>query len=86
MSIYRTIYDEKTKTWSGLKTVPVFNPNASAGHVLLEALRRNPRKIGQVRHNRDKILSVFFVAIIIWLVYIILCVRMTRFFFPVIKQ
>lgn len=46
--MYRTIYDKDTKVWTGLRKLPLYHPNVSVGQVILEALDRNPLKIGQV--------------------------------------
>lgn len=46
--MYHTSFDAATKTWTGPKTLPVFNPNVSAAQVILNALNNNPNKIGQV--------------------------------------
>lgn len=46
--MYRTIYDEETKMWTGLSKVPLYNLSVSVGQVILESLDRDPDKIGQV--------------------------------------
>lgn len=46
--MYRTIFDEKLKQWSGLPKIALYNPNVSVGQVILEALDRAPQKMGQV--------------------------------------
>lgn len=46
--MYRTIYDEKRKQWSGIKARPLYNPNATIGEVLLKAMQVNGPKIAQV--------------------------------------
>lgn len=48
----QTTYDEATKTWSGLKTTPIFNPNDSVAQIILNALQRNSNKIGQVIYGQ----------------------------------
>lgn len=57
---YHTIYDETTKTWSGLKTLPTYNPNVSAAQVILNTLKMNSNKIGQVIRPDDPKKSVKF--------------------------
>lgn len=46
--MFHTTYNEETKTWHGLPRTPTYNPNVSVGQILLEALGRYPKKIGQV--------------------------------------
>lgn len=46
--MFHTNFDENTLTWSGLQKVPTYNSNVTVGQVVLEALQRNPKKIGQV--------------------------------------
>lgn len=48
--MYRTIYDKEIKEWSGIRKYPLYHPNVSVGQVILEALNRNPQKIGQVNN------------------------------------
>lgn len=59
---YSTIFDEKTKTWKGLPKVPKYNANVSVGQVVLEALSREPNKIGQVNKSFELYnpINVFF--------------------------
>lgn len=52
--MFLTTYDDATRTWSGPKTVPVFNPNVSAAQVIFNILKRNPNKIGQVIRSNDQ--------------------------------
>lgn len=47
--MFHTHFDPERMTWSGLKTVPTYNPNVSVAKVVLDMLKMNPNKIGQVR-------------------------------------
>lgn len=51
--MYHTIYDEATKTWSGLKAPPIFNPYVSVAHGILNALKIHSNKIGQVIRTNE---------------------------------
>lgn len=46
--MFRTIYDESKKQWSGPKTKSIFNPHTSLGSVILNALEVNGSKVAQV--------------------------------------
>lgn len=46
-----TIYDPKEKIWTGTPIQPLFNPNASVGHVILKALQMHGKKVAQVILN-----------------------------------
>lgn len=51
-TMFRTRYDDDTKIWSGPPWVPNYYPNVNAAQVLLDALGRNPQRIGQISdHN-----------------------------------
>lgn len=54
--MYRTIYDEKRKQWSGIKARPLYNPNATIGEVLLKAMQVNGPKIAQVIASNETLL------------------------------
>lgn len=49
MLSYITKYNELTKSWHGISFQPIYNPKASLGYVILNALERCPSKIGQVK-------------------------------------
>ena len=44
-------FDKDTKIWSGEYEKPLYSPKVSAGAVILELLRKEPSKIGQVSLN-----------------------------------
>lgn len=46
--MFQTIYNEKEKLWTGLRTVPFYNENLSVGQAIIHSLESNPNKIGQV--------------------------------------
>ena len=45
-------FNKDSQIWSGEYEKPLYNPKISAGAVVLELLRKNPSKIGQVSLNR----------------------------------
>ncbi|XP_055533050.1 probable 4-coumarate--CoA ligase 1 [Wyeomyia smithii] len=47
-SVMNTTFDPETKVWSGLHQLPVYNPEASFGQILLAVLRQNPTKVTQI--------------------------------------
>lgn len=61
--MFRTIYNEKEKLWTGLRTVPVYNENLSVGQAIIHSLDWSPYKIGQVgltvHHCCLQIVSVY---------------------------
>lgn len=46
--MFHTEFDEKTKLWKGLDLPPLYNPKASVGQILLNALSLNGSKIAQI--------------------------------------
>lgn len=57
---FHTIYDEDTKTWSGPKTRPIYSPNVSAAQIILNALKMNSKKIGQVIRSNLQMIPLKF--------------------------
>ncbi|XP_053686050.1 probable 4-coumarate--CoA ligase 1 [Sabethes cyaneus] len=47
-SVMNATFDPETKVWSGLHQLPVYNPEASFGQILLAVLRQNPTKVTQI--------------------------------------
>ncbi|XP_058829044.1 probable 4-coumarate--CoA ligase 1 [Topomyia yanbarensis] len=43
-----TFYNPQTKTWSGSKTPPLYNPHQSLGELILAILKKNPTKVTQI--------------------------------------
>lgn len=50
--MFRTTFDENTKTWSG-PPLPPFNPNESLAVVLLRAMKIHGSKVAQVFMNNN---------------------------------
>lgn len=46
-----SIFDEKTKTWSGPNTPPLFDPNESVGHYIITAMNKEPNLVTQISHD-----------------------------------
>lgn len=57
--MFHVTFNEKTKIWSGASTIPVFNKDLSVGAAFLDALQKNPNKIGQVYIIQDKKKTLF---------------------------
>lgn len=53
--MFRTTFDENTKTWSG-PPLPQFNPNESLAVVLLRAMKMHGSKIAQVFMNNNSVI------------------------------
>lgn len=47
--MFRTAHIRDIDTWQGESLVPLFNPNASIGRAILDALDRDPCKVAQVK-------------------------------------
>lgn len=47
--MFRSVFDEETKLWSGADIPPLYNPNISIGQVLMRSLKLFGSKIAQVR-------------------------------------
>lgn len=46
--MYKTIYYENEKIWTGVRTTPFYNENLSVGQVILHSLESNPNHVSQV--------------------------------------
>lgn len=51
MSLFRTKYDAELKIWSGPKTAPLYSKRVTLGQILIAALERCPKQIGQICHD-----------------------------------
>lgn len=49
--MFQTNFNSANKLWSGKKCSPIYNPKASIGQIVLDALNRNPEKVVQVSDN-----------------------------------
>ncbi|XP_050079091.1 probable 4-coumarate--CoA ligase 3 [Anopheles maculipalpis] len=47
-------YDERSRTWYGVQTVPIYNPKANVGEVLNHILLRTPERIIQIDMDEDE--------------------------------
>lgn len=54
--MYHTTFDNERKQWNGQMTKSDFNPDASLGNVILNALLVNGSRVAQVNYtkNRDR--------------------------------
>lgn len=49
----RVKFDEKTKLWNTCGIPLVYNPNISAGHIVLRSMELNGSKIAEVKRNHN---------------------------------
>ncbi|XP_064537878.1 uncharacterized protein LOC135428019 [Drosophila montana] len=50
-ALFPTLYDAETKTWSGIKRRPYYDPDCSVGEVFYTALRNWPNQVVQINDS-----------------------------------
>lgn len=53
----KTTFDSETKTWSGQKRIPIYNPELSLGQIIHRTLQVNPNNIIQINHTENRSFS-----------------------------
>lgn len=56
----RTIFNVEEKLWSRVAYPSLYKPKISLGHVLLRAMKSNPKKIAQVRISIGNVQTILF--------------------------
>lgn len=49
----KTTFHSETKTWSGQKRIPIYNPELSLGQIIHRTLQVNPKNIIQMNHTEN---------------------------------
>jgi len=47
-ALFPTIYDEKSRIWSGVKKTPFYHPDCSMGEICFNAMKNWPSHVVQV--------------------------------------